>query len=163
MHTEPAATGVGPPEHRSGTHTIGLAHACLIQAVSRARSLSASVTRQATYGTARIGLHTTFSAKLTEYNGGKSIPLIQKFLSSFISGAMASVIGNPFDGTCPPPVGLPPSPATKLKSEARWTLVLGLSAAGQIRWTERAVRLPSAAQCRWCACKPTRASRWRSA
>lgn len=59
--------------------------------------LSASLTRQATYGTARIGLHTAFSEKLKERNGGGPIPLIQKFGSSFVSGAIASMIGNPFD------------------------------------------------------------------
>jgi solute carrier family 25 oxoglutarate transporter 11 len=59
--------------------------------------LTASLTRQATYGTARIGLHTAFSARLRERNGGNAIPLAQKFLSSFASGAIASMIGNPFD------------------------------------------------------------------
>lgn len=59
--------------------------------------LSASVTRQATYGTARIGLHSVFSDKLKAANGGKDIPLWQKFASSTVSGALASIIGNPFD------------------------------------------------------------------
>jgi solute carrier family 25 oxoglutarate transporter 11 len=59
--------------------------------------LSASLTRQATYGTARIGLHSAFSKELQDRNGGKAIPLWQKFLSSFCSGAIASSIGNPFD------------------------------------------------------------------
>ena len=53
--------------------------------------------RQATYGTARIGLHTAFSEKLQELNGGNAIPFYQKFFSSFLSGAIASSIGNPFD------------------------------------------------------------------
>eukprot|EP00501_MAST-03F_sp_TOSAG23-6_P000315 GSMAST32.ASY1.ANO1.322.1 assembled CDS len=35
--------------------------------------------------------------KLKERNGGGPIPLIQKFGSSFVSGAIASMIGNPFD------------------------------------------------------------------
>jgi solute carrier family 25 (mitochondrial oxoglutarate transporter), member 11 len=59
--------------------------------------LSASITRQATYGTARIGLHAAFSKELKERNGGKKIPMWQTFLSSFCSGAIASSIGNPFD------------------------------------------------------------------
>jgi len=59
--------------------------------------LSAAVWRQATYGTARIGLHTAFSAELKERNGGGDIPFAQKFASSFVSGALASTIGNPFD------------------------------------------------------------------
>eukprot|EP01043_Picozoa_sp_COSAG02_P039367 COSAG02_NODE_3102_length_7368_cov_92.599120_9_plen_294_part_00 len=59
--------------------------------------LSASLTRQATYGTARIGLHSAFSKELQERNGGKAIPTWQKFISSFCSGAIASSIGNPFD------------------------------------------------------------------
>eukprot|EP01043_Picozoa_sp_COSAG02_P042052 COSAG02_NODE_3541_length_6588_cov_11.433349_2_plen_294_part_00 len=59
--------------------------------------LTASLTRQATYGTARIGLHSAFSKELQERNGGKAIPTWQKFISSFCSGAIASSIGNPFD------------------------------------------------------------------
>jgi len=59
--------------------------------------LSASLTRQATYGTARIGLHTDFSGRLKKMNDGKPIPIWQSFISSFCSGAIASSIGNPFD------------------------------------------------------------------
>ena len=59
--------------------------------------LSASLTRQATYGTARIGLHAAFSKELENRNGGSRIPMWQTFLSSFCSGAIASSIGNPFD------------------------------------------------------------------
>jgi solute carrier family 25 oxoglutarate transporter 11 len=59
--------------------------------------LSASLTRQATYGTARIGLHSAFSKELKERNGGNPIPMWQTFCSSFCSGAIASSIGNPFD------------------------------------------------------------------
>eukprot|EP01029_Cantina_marsupialis_P003582 TRINITY_DN1348_c0_g1_i1.p1 TRINITY_DN1348_c0_g1~~TRINITY_DN1348_c0_g1_i1.p1 ORF type:complete len:301 (-),score=79.32 TRINITY_DN1348_c0_g1_i1:141-1043(-) len=58
--------------------------------------LSASVMRQAVYGTARLGLHRSFSNKLEEMRGGK-IPLWQKIGSSFVSGAIASTIGNPCD------------------------------------------------------------------
>ena len=37
--------------------------------------LSASLTRQATYGTARIGLHTAFTKELVDRNGGGKPPL----------------------------------------------------------------------------------------
>jgi solute carrier family 25 oxoglutarate transporter 11 len=59
--------------------------------------LSAAVIRQATYGTARIGLHQTFSNWLIERNKGKSIPFWQKSASGMVSGAIAVVIGTPFD------------------------------------------------------------------
>lgn len=59
--------------------------------------LSASITRQATYGTARIGLHTAFSAKLKAMQGGGDLPLYKSFAASFASGAIGSVIGNPCD------------------------------------------------------------------
>ena len=59
--------------------------------------LSASLTRQATYGTARIGLHRVVSNKLQEYNAGAPIPFYQKALSGMVSGAMAVCIGTPFD------------------------------------------------------------------
>eukprot|EP01048_Picozoa_sp_COSAG05_P009382 COSAG05_NODE_767_length_7468_cov_379.770118_3_plen_296_part_00 len=61
--------------------------------------LNAAILRQATYGTARIGLHDSFSAKLRQMNDGTNIPVYQKFASSFVSGAIASSIGNPFDVT----------------------------------------------------------------
>lgn len=61
------------------------------------RRVDSAILRQATYGTARIGLHTAFSEKLKERNGGNAIPFYQKFTSSFCSGAIASSIGNPFD------------------------------------------------------------------
>ena len=89
--------------------------------------LSASLTRQATYGTARIGLHRVFSQKLKvaegratasrsapssnvnrlshpplpphhqDLNGGGDIPFIQKTFSGMLSGAIAVCIGTPFD------------------------------------------------------------------
>ena len=62
------------------------------------RGLSASLTRQATYGTARIGLYQAFSDKVKEWRGIEgNLPLIWKFATSFSSGAIASAIGNPFD------------------------------------------------------------------
>ena len=63
--------------------------------------LSASLTRQATYGTARIGIYSAFLEKVrnTPSIGGEvgQVNLLWKFLCSFSSGAIASVIGNPFD------------------------------------------------------------------
>jgi len=59
--------------------------------------LSAAYFRQASYGTARIGLHTYFSAKLVEANKGQSIPFYMKALSGMTSGAIAVIIGTPFD------------------------------------------------------------------
>lgn len=66
------------------------------------RGLSASLTRQATYGTARIGLYSAFQEKVRNHpsiggDAGSNLPLGWKFLCSFTSGAIASVIGNPFD------------------------------------------------------------------
>lgn len=58
--------------------------------------LSASLMRQAIYGTARIGLHRTFSDKLEKSTGG-SIPFWMKTLSGMASGAIAVCIGTPFD------------------------------------------------------------------
>jgi solute carrier family 25 oxoglutarate transporter 11 len=66
------------------------------------KGLSASLTRQATYGTARIGLYSAFSDMVRQsptYGGsvGADLPIQWKFLTSFSSGAIASAIGNPFD------------------------------------------------------------------
>ncbi len=66
------------------------------------KGLSASLTRQATYGTARIGLYSAFSDYVRAQPGiggaeGADLPLQWKFLTSFSSGAIASAIGNPFD------------------------------------------------------------------
>jgi len=59
--------------------------------------LSAALLRQATYGTARIGLHQSFSNYLIKHNDGKNIPFYQKTASGMASGAIAVVIGTPFD------------------------------------------------------------------
>lgn len=58
--------------------------------------LSASLMRQAIYGTARLGLHRVFTNKLKERNGG-TISFFASSLSSITSGALAGMIGNPFD------------------------------------------------------------------
>ena len=58
--------------------------------------LSASLMRQAIYGTCRLGLHRVFSDYLKQRNGG-TIPFYQSFISGIASGAIAGMIGNPFD------------------------------------------------------------------
>ena len=59
--------------------------------------LSASVMRQAVYGTARIGLHRAFSDKMKADQGGANLSALQSSGSAMLSGAIASVIGTPFD------------------------------------------------------------------
>ncbi len=59
--------------------------------------LSASLLRQAIYGTARLGMHRSFSDILADRNGGKAIPFWQKTCSGLLSGALAGIIGNPMD------------------------------------------------------------------
>ena len=61
--------------------------------------LSASILRQSIYGTARIGLHRTFSAKLVERNNGNALPVYLKALSSMSSGCLAVCLGTPMDVT----------------------------------------------------------------
>ena len=58
--------------------------------------LSASLMRQAIYGTARLGLHRVFTNYLKERNGG-TITFFASTMSSLTSGALAGMIGNPFD------------------------------------------------------------------
>eukprot|EP00619_Florenciella_sp_RCC1007_P007578 CAMPEP_0205916606 /NCGR_PEP_ID=MMETSP1325-20131115/8616_1 /ASSEMBLY_ACC=CAM_ASM_000708 /TAXON_ID=236786 /ORGANISM="Florenciella sp., Strain RCC1007" /LENGTH=326 /DNA_ID=CAMNT_0053283909 /DNA_START=166 /DNA_END=1146 /DNA_ORIENTATION=+ len=59
--------------------------------------LSASLMRQAIYGTARMGLHRTFSDMLQERNGGKPIGFGEKAVAGLTGGALAVMIGTPFD------------------------------------------------------------------
>ena len=59
--------------------------------------LSASLTRQCTYGTARMGIHRSMSDWLQERNGGKPINFGQKAVSGIVGGALAVCIGTPFD------------------------------------------------------------------
>lgn len=60
-------------------------------------SLSASIMRQAVYGTARLGLHREFSDHLKKSQGGGDISALQSAGSAMAAGAIASVIGTPFD------------------------------------------------------------------
>ena len=59
--------------------------------------ISAAVMRQCVYGTARIGLHRTFSDELQRRNNGHSLSFGMKVLSGMSSGAIAVCIGTPFD------------------------------------------------------------------
>eukprot|EP01065_Artemidia_motanka_P036055 TRINITY_DN43962_c0_g1_i1.p1 TRINITY_DN43962_c0_g1~~TRINITY_DN43962_c0_g1_i1.p1 ORF type:complete len:331 (+),score=13.64 TRINITY_DN43962_c0_g1_i1:46-993(+) len=59
--------------------------------------LSASLLRQSTYGTARIGLYTDFSERLRIRNGTDTLPLAQKAAAGIAAGGCAVLIGNPFD------------------------------------------------------------------
>lgn len=61
------------------------------------RGLSAALMRQAVYGTARLGLHRSFSNYMLEAQGGGQLPAYKSVLSSMASGAIGSFIGNPMD------------------------------------------------------------------
>lgn len=61
------------------------------------KGVDAAIGRQMVYGTARIGLHRTFSDKLVELNHGNPISFAQKTLSGMLSGSIAVFIGTPFD------------------------------------------------------------------
>jgi solute carrier family 25 oxoglutarate transporter 11 len=61
------------------------------------KGVDAAIGRQMVYGTARIGLHRTFSDKLVEMNNGQPISFLQKTLSGMASGSIAVCIGTPFD------------------------------------------------------------------
>lgn len=59
--------------------------------------LDASLMRQASYGTARIGLNRSFADKALEWHGGASLPFSLKVASGMASGAVAVCIGTPMD------------------------------------------------------------------
>jgi len=65
------------------------------------KGLDSALLRQATYGTARLGLYRTFANKVTESNIAKgkaeSLSFFQKAGCGLIAGALACVIGNPCD------------------------------------------------------------------
>mmetsp|Transcript_6269 Transcript_6269/g.9108 ORF Transcript_6269/g.9108 Transcript_6269/m.9108 type:complete len:308 (-) Transcript_6269:173-1096(-) len=61
------------------------------------KGVDAAIGRQLVYGTARIGLHRSFSDILVERNGGKPINFLAKTLSGMASGSIAVCIGTPFD------------------------------------------------------------------
>jgi solute carrier family 25 oxoglutarate transporter 11 len=59
--------------------------------------MSASIMRQAVYGTARLGLHREFSERLRAQQGGGDLSALASAGSAMVSGALASVIGTPMD------------------------------------------------------------------
>jgi solute carrier family 25 oxoglutarate transporter 11 len=59
--------------------------------------LSASIMRQAVYGTARIGLHRAISTELQNRNDNKPLPFYMKTLAGVVSGMIAVSLGTPFD------------------------------------------------------------------
>jgi solute carrier family 25 oxoglutarate transporter 11 len=59
--------------------------------------LSASLMRQAVYGTARIGLHRSFSEQLLERNNGAPLTFSVKTGAGMLAGAIAVCLGTPFD------------------------------------------------------------------
>ncbi len=61
------------------------------------KGVDAAIGRQMVYGTARIGLHRTFSDYLVVLNSGQPISFFQKTLSGMASGSLAVCIGTPFD------------------------------------------------------------------
>jgi solute carrier family 25 (mitochondrial oxoglutarate transporter), member 11 len=61
------------------------------------KGVDAAIGRQLVYGTARIGLHRTFSDMLVTFNNEKPISFFQKALSGMLSGSIAVCIGTPFD------------------------------------------------------------------
>lgn len=61
------------------------------------KGVDAAIGRQMVYGTARIGLHRTFSDRLVEWNEGRPINFLSKTLSGMLSGSIAVCIGTPFD------------------------------------------------------------------
>jgi len=61
------------------------------------KGLDAAIGRQMVYGTARIGLHRSFSDALVKRNDGKPIGFLMKSLSGMASGSVAVCIGTPFD------------------------------------------------------------------
>lgn len=61
------------------------------------KGVTAAFLRQAVYGTARMGLHDTFSRMLVARNDGKPISFWQKTGSAMTAGAIAGLLGNPCD------------------------------------------------------------------
>ena len=82
-----------------GTSPLTVARSILAQHGLRGlyAGLSASIMRQAVYGTARLGLHREFSDRMRASGGGADLSALQSAGSAMGAGALASVIGTPFD------------------------------------------------------------------
>eukprot|EP01062_Namystynia_karyoxenos_P074608 TRINITY_DN71569_c0_g1_i1.p2 TRINITY_DN71569_c0_g1~~TRINITY_DN71569_c0_g1_i1.p2 ORF type:complete len:322 (+),score=41.60 TRINITY_DN71569_c0_g1_i1:89-1054(+) len=59
--------------------------------------IRAALLRQATYGTARLGLYRQWETSLRRSNGGAPLPYSQKLCLSGAAGACGVLVGNPFD------------------------------------------------------------------
>jgi solute carrier family 25 oxoglutarate transporter 11 len=82
-----------------GTSPVGVARGIVSQSGFSGlyAGLSASIMRQAVYGTARLGLHREFSDWLKAQQGGGDLSWGASSGSAMVAGALASVIGTPFD------------------------------------------------------------------
>lgn len=100
--------------------------------------LSASLLRQAVYGTARIGLHRTISEEMIKKNGNEPLPFLLKTFSGMLSGSIAVCIGTPFD------VSLVRMQADSMKpAESRRNYSNVFNALGRIIKEEGAIKLYS--------------------
>ena len=59
--------------------------------------LSAGLLRQATYTTARLGLHQQFVDQLKAYNNGANLTLAQKAGAGLAAGGLGAIVGSPAD------------------------------------------------------------------
>mmetsp|Transcript_1734 Transcript_1734/g.3861 ORF Transcript_1734/g.3861 Transcript_1734/m.3861 type:complete len:294 (-) Transcript_1734:204-1085(-) len=59
--------------------------------------LSAGLLRQATYTTARLGLHAQFVDQLKAYNNGANLTLAQKAGAGLAAGGLGAIVGSPAD------------------------------------------------------------------
>ena len=82
-----------------GTSPVAVASAIVAQSgvAGLYAGLSASIMRQAVYGTARLGLHREFSDRLRARQGGGDLSAAASAGSAMVAGALASIIGTPFD------------------------------------------------------------------
>ena len=61
------------------------------------RGLGAGLLRQATYTTARLGIHQIFTTELKKANDGKPLPLWQKAGAGLAAGGLGALVGSPAD------------------------------------------------------------------
>ncbi|EFJ33391.1 hypothetical protein SELMODRAFT_85098 [Selaginella moellendorffii] len=61
------------------------------------KGLTAGLLRQATYTTARLGSFRLLTAKATQANDGKPLPLYQKAFCGLTAGAIGASVGSPAD------------------------------------------------------------------
>jgi solute carrier family 25 oxoglutarate transporter 11 len=81
--------------------------------------LSAGLLRQATYTTARLGLHSQFVNALKESNKGENLSLAQKAGAGLAAGGLGAIVGSPA-ATYRRMVSADYSPAPGRRAFARW-------------------------------------------